>query len=149
MSTSPSLDDFRAAARREFALLVSDFSFVEQPLPGGPSINPFKVAYINDSTRVTVEGINWGVNSHVMLYAVSPAPDAPAGVPLWALVELRTPDEGEAPVGQVAQLGRDAVLLRRYASDALRGDFSAFPAALRIVEAHAATLAKPKTIRLP
>ena len=99
------------------------------------------------STRVTVEGINWGVNSHVMLYALSHAPDTPARVPLWALVEVRAPDECESPVGQIAQLGRNAGLLRRYAFDGVRGDFSAFPAALRIVEDHAATIAKPKTIK--
>ena len=149
VSKSPSLDIFLAAARREFAFLISDFGFTEQPLPNA-SINPFKVVYISDSTRVAIEGINWGVNTQVMLHSLAPAPDAPGRVPLWALVELRAPrDERRSPNGQIAQLSHDASVLRRYASDVLRGDFSAFPAALRIVEDHAATLSQPGTRQLP
>ncbi len=146
---NPSLDTFLAAARREFAFLISDFGFTEQALPNAAHINPFKVTFVSDSTRVTVEGINWGVNSHVMLHSLSPVPDVPSRVPLWAIVELRAPDERESPAGQIAQLGRDATLLRRYASDVLQGDFSVFPAALRIVEDHAAILAKPQAAKLP
>ena len=149
MSTNPSLDTFLKAARREFAFLISDFGFTEQALPDATHINPFKVTFVSDSTRVTVEGINWGVNSHVMLHCRSPAPDVPPRVPLWAIVELRAPDERESPAGQIAQLSRDSTLLRRHASDVLHGDFSVFPAAARIVEDHAAKLAKPKAAKLP
>jgi hypothetical protein len=150
VSTTPSLDAFLAAARREFAFLVSDFGFTEQALPDATNINPFKVAYVSDSTRVTIEGINWGMNSHVMVYFLSPTSDTPARVPLWALVELRAaPDDRQSPSGQIAQLSHDASLLRRYASDVLRGDFSAFPAASRIVEDHAAALSQPSARKLP
>jgi hypothetical protein len=148
VSTNPSLDTFLAAARHEFAFLVSDFGFAEAPLPE-TSINPFKVVYISDSTRVTVEGINWGVNVHVTLHSLSPRDDTPARVPLWALVELRAPRERESPAGQLAQLHRDAASLRNYASDVLRGDFTAFPAASRIVEEHAATLTQTTGRKFP
>jgi hypothetical protein len=149
VSTTPSLDAFLAAARREFAFLISDFGFAEQSLPNGRNTNPFKVAYVNHSTRVTVEGINWGVNTHVMLHSVSPASDVPPRVPLWAIVELRATDEPESPAGQIAQLHRDAELLRRHAFDVLHGDFGVFPAASRVVENHAATLATPKAAKFP
>jgi hypothetical protein len=44
---------------------------------------------------------NWGANSHVTIYPLSPAADIPPRVPLWALVELRAPpNERQSPVGQ-------------------------------------------------
>ena len=145
----PSVKKFLTAARREFSFLVSDFGFVEEHLPIDPKKNPFKVAYTTDTTRVTVEGINWGTNVQVMLLAVTPTSNVPARVPFWAVVEVRAPHERDLPAGQLLQLTHNARLLRLYASDILRGDFSVFPAACRIIDKHAETLAQPPQRKLP
>jgi hypothetical protein len=146
----PSLKQFRAAARREFSFLVSEFRFVEERLPIDPKKNPFKVAYTSDTTRVTVQGINWGANVQVMLFAVTPTLNLPARVPLWAVIDVRAPNECDLPAGQIAQLSHNATMLRRYASEVLRGDFSIFPAAQRVVDGNAARLAaKYKVPKLP
>ena len=148
MTTSPSLADFLSTARREFSFLVAEFGFTEQP-DTSPYPNPFSVHYATPTTAVTVEGINWGCAVQVMLHAVSPLPGTPAYVPLWALVEHRAPDESQSPPGQLAQLADYASLLRRHAADVLRGTFTAFPAAQRVIDFHAAEAAKPKQRKLP
>ena len=148
MTTSPPLADFLSTARREFSFLVSEFGFAEQP-DTRPYPNSYSVHYATPATAVTVDGINWGFGVQVMLHAVSPLPGTPPYVPLWALVEHRAPDESQSPSGQLAQLTYYASLLRRHAADVLRGTFTAFPAAQRVVDFHAAEAAKPKKRKLP
>lgn len=148
MTTSPLLAEFLSTARREFGFLVSEFGFTEQP-DTSPYPNPFSVHYATPTTAVSVEGINWGCGVQVMLYAVSPLPGIPPYVPLWALVEHRAPEESQSPPGQLAQLAYYACLLRRHGADVLRGTFTAFPDAMRVVDFHAAELAKPKKRKLP
>lgn len=145
---SPLLADFLSTARREFSFLVSEFGFTEQ-LDISPYPNPFSVHYATPTTAVAVEGINWGCGVQVMLHAVSPLEGIPPYVPLWALVEHRAPEESQPPTGQLAQLSCYASLLRRHAADVLRGTFTAFPGAMRVVDFHAAELAKPKKRKVP
>ena len=148
MTTIPSQAEFVSTARREFGFLVSEFGFTEQPDTRAYP-NPFSVHYSTSATAVTAEGINWGFGVQVMLHAVSPHPGTPSQVPLWALVEHRDPQESQVPSGQLAQLAHYASLLRLHAADVLRGDFAAFPAAMRVVDFHAAELDKPKERKLP
>ena len=148
MTTIPLLDDFLRTARREFGFLVSEFGFTEQP-DSRAYPNPFSVHYSTPTTLVTVDGINWGFGIQVMLHAVSPRRGTPPQIPLWALVVHREPVERQVPSGQLAQLAHYASLLPLYAADVLRGDFAAFPDALRIIEFHAAELDQPKQRKLP
>jgi hypothetical protein len=144
----PSLADFLSTARSEFGFLISEFGFIEQP-DSGPYPNPFSLRYVSPTTVITIDGINWGFGVQVMLDSVSRLPGIPPGIPLWALVEHRAPDEGLSPSGQLAQLSYYASLLRRHAADVLRGTFTAFPAAMQIVDLHASELSKPRRRKLP
>jgi len=132
VTTSPSLDEFLSVARREFEFLVSDFGFIEHR--DGATANPFSVSYRSAAVAITVEGFQWGFGVQVMLSCLQPASGIPASVPLWALVQLRAPDESRVVSGQLAQLALDASLLRRCTADILSGDFTVFPAAMRVVE---------------
>ena len=114
MTTPPSLTDFLRTARRGFSLLVSEFGLVKQP-DNRPYPNAYSVHYASSSTAVDVDGINWGVGVQVMLRSVSALPGTPPYVPLWALVEHRTPDESQSRPGQLAQLAYYASQLRRHA----------------------------------
>ena len=96
-----------------------------------------------------MEGIDWGCGAQVLLEAVSPLLGTPSSVPLWAVVEHRAPQESQLPSGQLAELGAYAKMLRTHATGVLRGDFTSFPAAMRIVEYHAAEARKPKRRKLP
>jgi hypothetical protein len=148
MTTSPSLDEFLSTARREFGFLVSEFRFTGQPdLRAYP--NPFSVHYVSSSTAVAVDGTQWGFGLQVMLTCLAPPPDFPPSVPLWAIVEFRAPHEPQSVSGQLQQITLDASLLRLYAAEVLRGDFTCFPAAMRIVEHHLAEAAPPKPRSLP
>lgn len=148
MTTSPSLDDFLSTARREFGFLVSDFGFAEHP-DRRTYRNPFSVHYESPMTAITVDGLSYGFGLQVLLHHVFPPSGAPSTVPLWALLEHRAPDEAQRISGQLLQLALSAALLRAHASDVLRGDFTSFPAAMRVVEHHAAEAAKPKKRKLP
>jgi hypothetical protein len=132
VSTSPSHDEFLSTARRKFGFLDSDFGFTEQRDSVSP--NPFSVTYLSSTAAVSVEGIQWGFGVQVILTCLQPVEGILASVPLWAVVKLRAPDETHVASGQLAQLGLDASLLRRYAADILSGDFTVFSAAMRVVE---------------
>lgn len=147
VTTSPSLDQFLNTAEREFAFLVSEFEFVQQLDPHGFP-NPFSLQYRSSVLAVEVEGIQWGFGVQITLTRVSPPPGS-VMTPLWAIVELRAPQELRPISGQLAELAHDASLLRNYAADILRGDFSIFPSAMRVVERHAAESAQPTKRKLP
>jgi hypothetical protein len=145
VTTSPSLDDFLGTARREFGFLVSEFGYIERP-DTREHPNPFCVCYTSPRATVTVEGIQWGFGVQVTLSSPSASGSS---VPLWAVAELRDLPHREPVSSQLAQVSRDAALLRLGAADILRGDLSSFPAAMRVVEHHAAESAKPKQRKLP
>jgi hypothetical protein len=145
VSTNPSLDEFLSAVRREFAFLESEFGFTDQ----GTGPNPFSVIYRSDRTAVEVEGTQWGFGTQVMLSRLEPSVGTPRFVPLWAILQLRAPDGERVVSGQLRQLAIDASSLRRYATDVLQGDFTSFPAAMRVVERTATEDAKPVRRKLP
>ncbi len=142
---SPSLDEFLSAVRREFAFLELEFGFTDQ----GSGANPFSVIYRSEATAVEEEGTQWGFGTQVMLTCLHPRPGTPRLVPLWAILQLRAPDGEQVVSGQLRQIAVDASSLRRYAADVLQGDFSIFPAAMRIAEQIAIESAKPAHRKLP
>jgi len=143
VTTCPSLEEFLSTARREFGFLASEFGFTELP-DTRVHPNPFCVRYKSQNATVTIDGIQWGFGVQVLLSASAGQPT----VPLWAVAESRGL-KYELRSGQLAQLARDAALLRSAATDILRGDLSSFPAAMRVVDHHAAEATKPKRRILP
>jgi hypothetical protein len=112
---NPTLDDFLRRARQEFHFLVVEFGFKEQKIPRHRDANQFQVRYRNATTRVEVEGINWGYAVNVLLGPRRKAIFRPeATFPLWPIVNLRRPDLYDAldTGDQLAQLTAWATALR-------------------------------------
>ena len=149
MTTSPPLNEFLECARREYRFLIDDFGFAETP----QSHNPYEVDYMSDSLLVAVEVINWGFAVQILFAPLrSGAALRRDAVPLWAIAQLRCPQELEQShrvSGQLALLACYARMLRLCASDVLRGDFTIFPAALDVIAHEAARSREPKKPFLP
>src|SRR5262245_2077899 len=62
----PTPAEFRAQARQAFAFLAREFGFREEAIPAGLH-NPVAVWFVNETTRVVIEGINYGVNARVAI----------------------------------------------------------------------------------
>jgi hypothetical protein len=140
----PSPDQFRDGARREFAFLEHEYGFQEQPIPANiPFSNPCAVWFATPTTRVVIEGINWGMNARVAVGSVH-REGRFENYDLGDLVAIReniaavNGDTAPPPSGQLEQLIYYATLLRHLADDVLRGDHSAFPALAARVEARRA-----------
>lgn len=121
---SPTLDEFKSRVREHFEFLTADFGMEEvAPLLR----NEFSVAYANSTTRVEVEGINWGfgVQTYVGYEGLnSPVDPAGPGTPLWALVKYKAPnefDELTRTSRQIELVDIHARLLRRHLSEVLSG----------------------------
>jgi hypothetical protein len=131
---NPAVKEFRAHAAREFQFLVEDFGFQEERVPRGR--NEFSVWFVNATTRVVVEGINWGFNARVAFGSAGP-PDKFENCDLLDFIAIRCPGErtnaAELIHGQLhnlgafAQLGAFAAILRRCGAQVLRGDLSVVP----------------------
>ena len=63
VATSPTLDQFLAAARAEFSFL-GEHGFHEIP-QSGPYINPYSVMYERGDWRLRIEGLGYGSTAHV------------------------------------------------------------------------------------
>ncbi len=127
----PSFRTFRTTARREFKFLADTFGCSELPVPTGKDvINPYKVRYANKTTEVEISGIGWGTDIQVMLL---PTAGRPEGMPLWAIAQHRIGSDDPTPDGQLELLAYYAGLLRTHGSDVLRGDFSVFAPARKLM----------------
>jgi len=62
------VEEFRDRARRELQFL-DELGFREEPIPTGenPFLNMCAVWFVGPTTRVVVEGINYGMNARVAL----------------------------------------------------------------------------------
>ena len=138
----PTLEEFRDRARREFDFLQREFAFQEEPIPPTPLRlgNPVAVWYANSTTRIVVEGTNWGLHARVALGRASPA-DEFENFDLGDLLSIRAPQLGKASRrggGQLGELRYWADMLRRHATDVLQGDFRVLPELQTIVDQRAA-----------
>jgi hypothetical protein len=140
--TPPSLEEFRNRARQEFAFLQQEFGFSEEPIPSveQPYLNPYAVWFKSPSTRVVVEGLDYGMSARVALGKAGP-PAAFANYDLGDLLGVRRGGiaASRPPGGQLEQLTYYAAALRDNAADVLRGDHSVFPELAVVVERRAAT----------
>ena len=124
----PAVREFRARAAAEFEFLLTEFGCREEPVPRGK--NEFSVRYVNATTRIIVEGINWGANARVALGSAGPL-ERFEDFDLLDIVSVRCPDQAPGEVemarGQLHQLKILADVLRRCGLETLRGDFSVAP----------------------
>jgi hypothetical protein len=122
----PSLEEFRACCRKEFAFLTEEFGFREVPLPQGEFVNPFGVEFQRGELRLVVEGVSWGYAVHV---AVESRGRGTFGLGhLLGLRDARAMARCSGGLGQLGQLREWAEALRTLAPDLLSGDPNAFAA---------------------
>ena len=128
------IKQFRAHASSEFRFLVDDFGFKVERGPW--RYNVYGVRFVNATTRVVVESINYGFNARVAFGSAGP-PDQFENCDLLDFVAIRCPGEGPnaaelthgqlSNTGAIAQLGAFAAILRRCGVGVLRGDLSVVP----------------------
>ena len=122
------LKEFRAAVAAEFAYLAMNFGFVEERVRR--PANEFSLWFVNASTRIVVEGINWGGSARVAFGSAGPR-ERFENFDLLDLVSIRcpdrTPDAHASQPGQLHQLKVLADLLRHCGAEVLRGDFRIAP----------------------
>jgi hypothetical protein len=134
---NPSLEEFLRRARLAFGFLTTEFGFQEQALPRHPDVNEYQVRYVNATTLIRVEGINWGYGVNVLLGPKrQPIFRGETTFPLWPIVKLRRPDLYDAlGIGdQLEQLASHAIALRDCGTEVLRGNFDVRAEVERVVE---------------
>ena len=124
-------EKFLDQARAAFAFLERDFGFQEEPIPLAekPYLNQFAVWYASSTTRIVVEGINWGTNTRVALGRAGSVSQF-ENYDFGDLLAIRaTAEQTEQSVSgeQLEQLRQYAALLPETAAEFLRGDHSIFP----------------------
>jgi hypothetical protein len=138
MTESPTLVGFQEAVRDAFGYLVRDFAFREvQPPATDPERNPFLIWFVNKTTLVQVEGINWGCATQVIVGPAGSGDDWQATVPLWAIIKHRSPElyaEVMRAPDQLADIRAYARALPEVGEDVLRGNFGVFTAARVIID---------------
>jgi hypothetical protein len=124
-------EDFKADCRKHFHFLVTDFDFVEQPLPRDASVNRYQVRYVNSTTLVVIEGLHWGTFVGVGLGRVQRERYELETYPLDKLLLIRHPEAALVGPGgfptnqdQEFQVPHYAQALREGGTDILRGDFT-------------------------
>jgi hypothetical protein len=144
MTNPPTLVEFKKTARDALGYLGSEFAFREvEPPAQQVEVNPFILWFVNPTTLLQVQGINWGFAAQVIVGPADARSDWSATMPLWPIIKLRRPDlydkAAQSP-GQLGDLRYYAHALREIASDVLRGDFGVFPSARAVLEAEASQL---------
>lgn len=141
MTTAPTLIEFKKAVRHAFGYLRREFGFREVKPPATElEANPFILWFVNSTTLVQVQGINWGFAAQVILGPADAGSRWHATVPLWPIIKHRRLElyaQSPRSPGQLGDIGYYASALREVASDVLRGDFGVVASARAIVEAEA------------
>ena len=127
-------DPFKSTVRREFAFLVDEFNFTEAKAPKDG--NEYAVWFVNQTTRIVVESINWGANARVALGSADA--DGFENYDLLDYVTVHSPDlaidHETLPLGALAQLTFMAETLRKFASPVLHGNFTLFSGVQKIID---------------
>jgi len=132
-------EEFLNQTREAFAFLVRDFGFQEEPIPLAENkyLNQFAVWYATSTTRIVVEGINWGTNTRVALGQAGPVSKF-ENYDFGDLLAVRdaAAEQAKRSVSgeQLEQLRQYAALLPEVAADVLRGDHSIFAELAACVE---------------
>ena len=134
--SSPSLAQFIAACRAEFAFLISDYGFSEappKPSPYAAYADPFTVRFVHDDLEIVIQGINYGQNVIIKIRdghgaTISPLLLHPDFIP-------HTHNPLPRARGQLNQIAQTAQLLREHGRALLAGDRSVIDSALARYEA--------------
>ncbi len=124
-------EEFLVQARDAFAFLVRDFGLEEEPIPLAENqyLNQFAVWYASSTTRIVVEGINWGDNTRVALGRAGSVKQF-ENYDFRDLLAVRAKKAGQTEQSvsgkQLEQLRQYAALLPEAAADFLRGNHSIF-----------------------
>src|SRR5215216_880577 len=70
--SGPTLATFREHARRAFAFLPVEYGFHEAPIPTDRFTNPYAVWFASATTRICVEGLNYGMSARVSMGGAQP-----------------------------------------------------------------------------
>ena len=119
------LNQFRTEVDEAFGFLVHEFGFRIERVPR-PS-NEFSVRFVNDTTRILVEGIHWGGSARVAFGHAGPI-DQFDNFDLLDFAAIRCPDRvpaaGQPPPGQSPELKMLAGILRECGAAVRHGGFS-------------------------
>ena len=133
MTQRPTFDEFRQCVFKEYDVIISSYSFVEHPLPERKFINNFQVRLANATTLIIIEGINYGMASWTRVCKFPQPFEKDDDLPIWRYISERKggswppkrKSKKKKELGQLVQIKEQAKDLLEYASDVLRGDFSA------------------------
>jgi hypothetical protein len=120
----PTLEEFIACCRTEFEFLVSEYGFEQLAEPR--EYNDFSVRFRKGELEVQIYGVNWGERAMCDLVRGNEELFFGFLVPAAEREAYRK----KASPGQLNQVRNIAAILRRHATDFLRGDFGRFEAAL-------------------
>ena len=127
MSSRPTLEEFIALVRSEFAFLVSEFGFTEEKLPGTQWENNFQVRFVNPACRIVVEGLGFGTSVGIKFER-----RAGGHARLLEILAARCPgafDSLRQSGDQRALLRLAASSIRQHTLDAIRGESEVYCAA--------------------
>jgi hypothetical protein len=141
----PSLAQFMAACRADFAYLISDYGFSEAPPELSRYADPFTVRFVRDDLEIVIQGINYGQNviteiRHGHGATLRPVLLHPDFIP-YANNPL------PPARGQLNQIAQTAQLLREHGRALLAGDLSVIDNALARYEAGLIAYEAPRAAR--
>lgn len=120
------VEEFRESCRVSFASVLARHGFNEEALPKTKNINEYQVRWANETTRIIVEGINWGLNIDVRLASVDDSVMEYKSYAFDDLLAIRNPTF-KRKNGQSEQMEQYAKQLEEHAPDVLSGDHNVFP----------------------
>ncbi|WDE10646.1 hypothetical protein [Thalassomonas haliotis] len=128
-----SLEEFKKNAQDEFKFLITEYDFIEVPLDEHE--NGCAIKLTNSTTKVVIEGINWGSNTRVAFGGLE---EKFENHDLGFLIKIIKPSlelsEIDKEKGQLHQLSCYANIMKEIAVQILKGDFSIFPEIEKIKE---------------
>lgn len=127
-------EEFISHCKKEFGFLSQDYGFTLEPLPKEKYINEYQARFVSHTTRIAIEGVNWGFNIDIRISSINPDEMKHQSYCFNDLLTIRNvqveiPElESDTIPGevQVEQMKKYAVLLKACAEDILKGDHSCF-----------------------
>ncbi len=141
-------EEFNDTARKEFGYLVKDYGYEEDP-DRRKALGPRSICFVSPVAAVTVEGFPITMNVSVTVTCNAPEGEEQMRIPLSTIVDQRAPEVRSEAMDLLAQLARDAKLLREHAHDLLRGEENARKDAQRLMEKEEKRLALKKSVSVP
>lgn len=123
----PTLEQFLATARAEFAFLVSVYGFEERAAEPAVYVNPYAVRFVREGLEIIVQGAGYGAMADTIIRDRRGRKLRPVQLhPDFVLYTHPIPGPG----GQLNDLVRQAQWLREYGGALLAGDLTVMDDAL-------------------